>query len=311
MNGLLAQALAAYRLDGAEAVFLQHNENLTYRVADQYLLRIHTPAPGVYAPSTADDRRAELALLQHLRLRGMAVQQPVPAASGDMVAILPDGTAATLLHWLPGQVLSSKDYTPGLCFAAGEMTFRLHQAAEGFAHPCLRTYDEAEALAKADLLRSMVQRHRLGSEHADILCAACRMVAQSFAASADKPIAIHNDLSASNILQTETGPVPIDFSLCGLGLPMTDLGMLLAGFGSTAQRSTAVRGYQADGGIFRHQEMEAGFIYGLLGALVFHADTWPKEPWFAEKLLPWERMELLPFIEGKPFFDTEMNFIYL
>ena len=50
---------------------------------------------------------------------------------------------------------------------------------------------------------------------------------------------------------------------------------------------------------------------GLLGALVFHADTWPKEPWFAEKLLRWEHMELLPFIEGKPFFDSEMNFIYL
>lgn len=311
MNSLLRQALAAYQMEHADAVFLQHNENLTYRVDDQYLLRIHTPAPGIHAPSTPDHRRAELAFLRHLQSRGLNVQEPVPAPTGDLVAILPNGTATTLLRWLPGQVLPAREYTPELCYAAGEMALHLHQAAAGFTHPMLRRYDKDEAFDKAGLLTDMVQRHHLGAEHADILCAACKKTGESFASSADTSIAIHNDLSASNMLLTPAGPAPIDFSLCGMGLPMTDLGMLLAGFGSTAQRSAAVRGYQAAGGHFRHAEMEAGFIYGLLGALVFHADTWPKEPWFAEKLLRWEHIELLPFIEGKPFFDSEMNFIYL
>ncbi len=311
MSELLAQALACYGLTDAKAEFLQHNENLTYRVADEFLLRIHSPAPGVYAPCTVENRRAELAFLAHLSNHGLNVQQPLPTLSGDMVAILPDGTAATLLRWLPGQVISGKDYTAKLCFQAGEMTARLHHASAGFTHSSLRAYDAADAHAKAELLAAMVQRHQLGNEHADILHAACQAVAQSFATSADTPIAIHDDLSPSNILQTENGLIPIDFSLCGTGLPMTDLGMLLAGFNSTSQRHAAVRGYQAAGGILRHREMEAGYIHGLLGAFVFHADTWPKEPWFPARLIRWENELLLPFSQGKPILDGEMNLIYL
>lgn len=311
MSELLCQALSCFGLEGAEAIFLQHNENLTYRIHDTYLLRIHSPAPGVYAPCTIENRRAELAFLAHLNSHGMIVQQPQPTPSGDLVAFLPDGTAATLLRWLPGQVVSGKDYTPEMCFHAGRMTADLHQAAAGFTHPGLRAYNEADTRAKAELLTAMVQRHQLGNEHADILRAACEAVAQSFTTSQDAPIAIHDDLSPSNILQTEDGLVPIDFSLCGIGLPMTDLGMLLAGFNSTVQRSAAVKGYQAAGGVLRHREMEAGFIHGLLGAFVFHADTWPKEPWFPARLIRWENEMLLPFAQGKPIFDDEMNFLHL
>lgn len=311
MTDLLRQALTYYGLDGAEAVLLQHNENLTYRVAGQYLLRIHTPAPGVHAPCTVANRQAELAFLQHLRKQGLPVQTPIPNTDGALVSILPDGTPATLLQWLPGHTLPGKDYTSDHCFRAGEMTARLHQASQSFTHPQLRRYDQADALAKADLLADMVQRHHLGDDHAAILRAACQAVGQSFADSQDAPFAIHNDLSPSNIVQTPSGPVPIDFSLCGLGLPMTDVGMLLAGFNSTAQRSAIIRGYQAAGGTLRHRELEAGYIYGLLGAFVFHADTWPQEPWFPARLLRWEQELLLPFTRGEAIFDTEMNFTHL
>lgn len=311
MSDWLTHALACYGLEGAEAVFLQHNENLTYRINDAYLLRIHIPAPGVYAPCTIENRRAELALLAHLNGHGMNVQQPRSTLSGDLVAILPDGTAATLLQWLPGQVIPGKDYTEDLCFQAGQMTARLHQAAAGFDHPGMRNYDDADAFAKADLLTAMVQHHQLGDEHTDILRAACEAVGHSFSTSVDTPIAIHDDLSPSNILQTKDGLAPIDFSLCGTGCPMTDLGMLLAGFNSTMQRSAAVRGYIAAGGILRHREMEAGYVHGLLGALVFHADTWPPEPWFLQRLLRWEKELLVPFAQGKSIFDPDMNFIHL
>lgn len=311
MSELLAHAFACYGLEGAEAVFLQHNENLTYRINDAYLLRIHIPAPGVYAPCTIENRRAELALLAHLNSHGMNVQRPQPTPAGDLVALLPDGTAATLLQWLPGQVIPGRNYTEELCFQAGQMTARLHQAAAGFDHPGMRTYDEADALVKADLLTAMVQRRQLGNEHTEILRAACEAVGHSFSASADPPIAIHDDLSPSNILQTEDGLAPIDFSLCGIGSPMTDLGMLLAGFNSTVQRNAAIRGYVAAGGILRHREMEAGYIHGLLGALVFHADTWPTEPWFPDRLLRWEKELLIPFARGEAVFDPAMNFIHM
>lgn len=311
MSEMLTAALEAYGLDGARAELIRHNENLTYCIDHTYLLRIHLPAPGVHAPCTMENRRGELAFLAHLRSCGMTVQEPVATRGGNMVALLPDGTAATLLRWLPGHVLPGKEYTKDLCRQIGEMTARLHQASQGFAHPGLRAYDEADAHAKAELLAAMVQRHHLGDEHAVVLRAACDTVGHCFACSEDAIIAIHDDLSPSNILLTADAPVPIDFSLCGMGHPMTDVGMLLAGFNSTAQRSAIVQGYQGGGGNLLHRELEAGFIHGLLGALVFHADTWPLEPWFPARLVRWEKEMLLPFAQGKSILDSEMNFIYL
>lgn len=311
VGDILTAALEAYGLSGAKVELIRHNENMTYCVEERYLLRIHSPAPGIHAPSTIEDRRGELAFLAHLRNHGFPVQEPLPALNGDMVAVLSDGTAATLLRWLPGHVLPGQEYTEALCFQVGEMTARLHRASQGFAHPGLRAYDEADTREKADLLTVMAQRHHLGDEHAAILRAACDAVGQCFAASEDAIIAIHDDLAPSNILLTGGGPVPIDFSLCGMGRPMTDAGMLLAGFNSTVQRRAIVQGYQAAGGVLRHRELEAGFIHGLLGALVFHADTWPQEPWFPPRLLRWEKEMLCPFAQGKSILDADMNFIYL
>ena len=307
----LSEALTLYGLDHAHAVFLQHNENLTYRVNDVYLLRIHSPAPGIHAPCTPAQRRAELAFLTHLQCQGIPVQEPIPTPSGDTVALLADGTAATLLRWLPGEVLPMKDYTPGMCTCLGRLAETLHRAARGFDHPDLRRYDAPAALAKVHQLTDMVERHHLGQAYADLLSAACQAVAECVVASPDVPIPIHNDLSASNILQTPEGPVPIDFSLCGLGQPMTDLGMLLASCHSTVQRKAVVDGYTQAGGILRHRELEAGYIDGLLGAFVFHADTWPREPWFPDRLRRWDKELLCPFAEGRPILDSSMNLIHL
>ena len=311
MSTLLPSALASYGLEGAEAMFLQHNENLTYRVDNRYLLRIHTPAKGIYAPATTGDRQIELAFLRHLHSRGMPVQLPIPDRQGSMVTLLPDGSAATLLCWLPGQTLSGMEQTEELCTSVGEMTARLHHASRGFAAPGIRAYDAAQCRHTGEILAAMVQRHHLGDEHTAILRQACQAVGECFSSSADQPLVIHDDLSPSNILLTASGLVPIDFSLCGLGLPMTDVGMLLAGFSSALGRKSIVRGYAAAGGVVRHRELEAGFLHGLLCALVFHADTWPQEPWFPQRLRRWEQEEILPFCEGRPFLDGDMKLIYL
>lgn len=311
MNALLQEALALYGLAGAQAMFLQHNENLTYRVGDRFLLRIHSPAAGIHAPSTVEDRRIELAFLQHLRAHGMPVQEPIPNAKGEFVSILADGTAATLMTWVPGRDLSGMEHTGELCFRIGEMTARLHRASRGFTMPGIRAYDAAQCQRMEGKLAAMVQRHRLENEYAATLQNACRAVAESFTSSSDDLLAIHDDLSPSNILETDSGLIPIDFSLCGMGRPMTDVGMLVAGFNSTLRRSAILRGYEAAGGVLRRRELEAGFIHGLLCAFVFHADTWPLEPWFADRLRRWKQEMLQPFSEGKPIFDEAMNFIYI
>ena len=40
------EALAHYNITATEIELLRHNENLTYRVGNEYLLQIHEPAEG-------------------------------------------------------------------------------------------------------------------------------------------------------------------------------------------------------------------------------------------------------------------------
>ena len=40
------EALAHYNISATEIELLRHNENLTYRVGNEYLLQIHEPAEG-------------------------------------------------------------------------------------------------------------------------------------------------------------------------------------------------------------------------------------------------------------------------
>ena len=43
------EALAHYNISATEIELLRHNENLTYRVGNEYLLQIHEPAGGFSA----------------------------------------------------------------------------------------------------------------------------------------------------------------------------------------------------------------------------------------------------------------------
>lgn len=286
---MLTDALHAFGLDSAEAVFLQHNENLTYRVEGRYLLRVHKAAEGVHVDHSPDIRRAEMAFLRHLADKGMNVQRPIAEA------ILPDGTMATLLTWLEGRSLTNDDLTEDCCRGLGRMVSNLHRAAEGFQHPGVRRYDAALYLRMADQLDGI-----LGCR--DIPQGACAAVARRIGNGAR--IVIHADLSPSNILLTPDGLVPIDFSLCGLGHPMLDLGIMLASLCSPAQMKAVCEGY----GTVSPPELEAGFAAGLLGCFSLHPN-WSKEPWFHERLERWERQILSPIAEGRPMFNPDMTFM--
>ena len=109
----LSETLSRYGLEGANAEFIRHNENLTYNIGGEYLLRIHKPKDGFSAESVFCGydrtalRRTELELLKHLHDKGMTVQLPVQNADGDLVTVLSDGTAATMLKWIEGRMFDA------------------------------------------------------------------------------------------------------------------------------------------------------------------------------------------------------------
>ena len=300
---LLAEALQAFGLTHAE--FIQQHENAVYRADGQYLLRIHQAAEGLHVVHDPALRQAELAFLTHLADAGMHVQRPTAEAT------LSDGTQATLLTWLEGHPLSEADFTPDMQRQIGAMTARLHQAAAGFHHDNLRRFDAAHVADFADALRRMGTRHHLNMDEIAVACQAARVIAAQLDRAADEFIPIHCDLSRSNILLTESGPAPIDFSLCGVGHPMHDLGILLGNVRSQAERHAIAEGYTSAGGRINLPLLDAGYTLGLLEALVFHADVWPQEDWFAPRLTRWVKEQLLPLAEGKSLLNCDMRLINL
>lgn len=298
MNALLTEALQVFGLTHAE--FIQQHENAVYRADDKYLLRIHKAAAGLHVDHAPALRQAELALLTHLADAGMNVQRPIAEAT------LSDGTQATLLTWLEGHHITEAEFTPDMQRQIGAMTARLHQAAAGFRHESTRSYDAAHVARLADALRQMGERHHLNMNEVAVACQAARVIEARLSSVSDEFVAIHCDLSQSNILLTENGPVPIDFSLCGLGHPMHDLGILLGNTSTQAQRKAMAEGYTAAGGRIDLPLLDAGYTLGLLEALDFHADVWPKEPWFAPRLTRWVDEQLRPLAEGKPILNEDM-----
>lgn len=303
MNALLQEALKAFGL--TQAYFIQQHENAVYRADRRYLLRIHKASEGLHVDHAPALRRAELALLTHLADAGMNVQRPLGEAT------LSDGTHATLLTWLEGHHITEAEFTPDMQRQIGTMTARLHRAAAGFQHENLRRYDAAHIARLTDALRQMGKRHHLNMDEIAVACQAASVIAERMGSAAEAFVPIHCDLSQSNILLTKDGPVPIDFSLCGIGHPMHDLGILLGNTSTQAQRSAMAEGYQAAGGHINLPLLDAGYTLGLLEALDFHADVWPREEWFAPRLTRWVKEQLQPLAEGKPLLDENMYLLNL
>lgn len=300
MNALLTEALRAFGLDGAEAAFLQQHENAVYRVDSKYLLRIHKAADGLHADHVPEKRLAELAFLTHLFNAGMHVQRPLAEA------VLSDGTMATLLTWLEGHHITEAEFTPEMQHQIGTMTARLHQTARGFQHPAMRRYDAAHVVQTAAELRRMGERYDLNPDDIAVTCQAAQVIENRLRSAVGEFVPIHCDLSQSNILLTADGLAPIDFSLFGLGHPMHDLGILLGNVSTLVQRKAIAEGYAQAGGRIDLPLLDAGLTLGLLEALVFHADVWPREPWFAPRLTRWVNEMLRPLAEGKPLLDENM-----
>ena len=303
MNQLLNEALQAFGL--THATFIQQHENAVYRADERYLLRIHKAAEGLHVTHDPALRQAELTLLAHLADAGLNVQRPIAEAT------LSDGTMTTLLTWLEGHPFTEAEFTTDMQRQIGAMTARLHQAAAGFQHDAMRRYDAAYVARLVGALRQMGERHHLNMDEIAVICEAARIIEHRLSKVSGELIPIHCDLSQSNILLTKSGPVPIDFSLCGVGHPMHDLGVLLGNTSTQAQRFAMAEGYNAAGGRIDLPLLDAGYTLGLLEALDFHGDVWPREPWFPARLTRWVKEQLQPLAEGKPLLDENMYLVNL
>ena len=89
---------------------------------------------------------------------------------------------------------------------------------------------------------------------------------------------------------------------------MQDLGFLIGNTKLLAhqERKNIVDGFLSAGGRIDLPLLDAGYTLGLLEALAFHADVWPKETWFAPRLTRWVNEQLRPLAEGNSLLNEDM-----
>lgn len=308
---LILRALERYGLERQPWRILRHNENLTVRVGEAYLLRIHRPAAGIHMEpllSGTDPlalRKTEVALLRHLGKKGLTVQRPLADRTGRDVTLLPDGTAATMLTWLPGEPLAPEKLTEALCLRLGAMVAELHRAAADFQGAETLRYDRALcSRLRADFSR-MYRAGCLDRRRLSLLEAACDVVAEGL--TSGEGTTIHADLSLGNLLLTEQGPAAIDFSLSGWGHPMLDLAGLMGLTTKTELRQALAAGFTAGGGRIDRPMLDRCCCLRVLINLALYLESRWREPAFAEWLEESCRHVFRPLAAGREIFREDLS----
>ena len=140
------EALAHYNITATEIELLRHNENLTYRVGNEYLLQIHEPTEGFSAEFFYDgvDRveiyKSELDFQTYLKKQSMQIREAVENRYGELITKLQNGTYVTVSKWLDGESLDKLELNDAICYQIGDMLARLHQKAKGFRVSPVKTY---------------------------------------------------------------------------------------------------------------------------------------------------------------------------
>jgi len=274
----LAQAaLAQYALDSATLTFQGDSENTTFRVHAgggdaRFLLRRHKPEQQAH--HTELSLRSEMDWLTALRAdTDVIAPGPVANLNGGWVTDA-GGALWTLTAWVEGQFLTDQR-APSRAFRAGAALARLHRHGETWARP----RDFTRPRHDAGALREHLETYRraagdgllTGDDLAVIEAAGERMFAtMDIVGEAPSDFGlIHGDFHNRNYLFRRGEVRPIDFSLCGDGYYLADLGYALCGL---YHRSAGLAGYQSIRRLSpSHLPLiEPFMVSGILGETAFH-----------------------------------------
>lgn len=299
---LARQVLYAYQLEHADIRFIRHNENATFQVdtSDQrFLLRLHTPA----LHSFTGPQHGRLAVESELRwLNGLnrdtrlLIPRPVRTPAGAWTTAV--GTeqrsviAASLLVWQAGAPFDQTAPAAARHAAAlGASLAHLHDYATHWIAPASfkrpvygveHTHTFARMLAPA-------QRLGIASVEESALVAATfaeieRIIEQQ-PRDGEHYGMIHGDLHAGNVLVDGAAVKLIDFSMCGLGPYVLDVGYCLAGLkpklhspflGAYSQlRPIKVEAMRA---------VEAFAVQGRFGSYAFLLERAEEQEWLKRRL---------------------------
>ena len=315
-HNYIQEALAHYNITVPEIELLRHNENLTYRVGNEYLLQIHEPVEGFSTEffyegvERIEIYKAELAFQAHLKKQGMQIREAVENCHGERITKLQNGTYVTVSKWLEGESLDKFELNAEICYQIGEMLACLHQKAKGFWVSPVKSYGKQHCECTKKRIQAL-ENQGLSSEFSAIMQKCCDCARVVLEKARDEFHMIHGDLSASNILQTPDGLVPIDFSFFGMGHPMYDLAVLFGNIGGLMRRQQMAEGYRDAGGTIRYDVLDACFVLTLLDCLGIHYEQWSKQEWFAPRMQRWYQENLEPYVQGERIYADDLYLLHV
>ncbi|MBS4220544.1 phosphotransferase [Bacillus sp. FJAT-49711] len=289
---LLNDILLQYDMPYVKANLVRHNENMTYCIDDKYLLRIHKSKPGFNTAHFDNDvitmkrHENELEFLRHLHANGLYVQLPIKNIDDKLVTVHKDGTVATMLTWLPGRTLNKDDLTDHFGYDLGKMLGRMHRAAEGYYANEVIHYDQKLCQKLISFLSAYYNNGKLDKKYFESMSNALELIGDRLKQA--ESIFLHTDLSLSNILITDKGLVPIDFSLFGYSSPMLDFGSVFSFVNEADCRKSIIMGYEeVMGVIVNESEIDYYVAFQILLGIILHYELWVTKDWFIKRLPEW------------------------
>lgn len=306
---LLNNALQQYGMPLAKAELIRHNENMTYCIDNNYLLRIHKSKDGFNTASFYKDvniikiHENELKFLEHLKNYGICVQSPIKNIDNELVTVLKDGTSATMLTWLPGRIINKNDLTEELGYELGKMVGKIHVAAKNYHSDYFISYDQELCQRLIEFLFSYYISGKLDKKYYEAMTNALKLIGDKLKQSEGEYILLHSDLSLSNILITDDGLTPIDFSLLGYSNPMLDFGSIYCFVDEISCRHRIIEGYQKITGCkIDINQIDFYFALQILLGIVLHYELWMNEDWFLKRLPEWCNNTFIPLVKSRGYF---------
>ncbi len=232
-------ALDAYNLTDAPRTFLQHSENVTFKVDGPdgtRVLRIHAPSTAWMGKHGVDVAmvNSEMLWLEALRREmDLPVPQPLHNRDGQFVTSVAKGKRkfnCTLLEWLEGEPYRRELESEENVAQMGALVGKLHQfgckwqAPSGFVRP---KRDGAYFKKALEALRVTTEDGRASYRDFKSLETAIETLIQMMRRKKNRGanVLLHGDLHKGNFLYHQGQMRLIDFSMSATGSALFDLGV--------------------------------------------------------------------------------------
>ncbi|MDP6514650.1 MAG: phosphotransferase [SAR202 cluster bacterium] len=291
-NDVAKQALTEYDLQNHTLTFIQHSDNVTFKVEgpglDAYLLRLHIPVTSAMGTHGADPGAvtSELQWLEALSQdTDLILQKPVRNRTGLLVTQVAVDNAdmpvnCTLLRWLEGQPYHRDLETPQTARQIGEILAKLHIHAEQWGTPegFERPARDIEYFQRVlNNIQPALNDGRISpSDYSEFETSVALMIEnlRSLDVSRQTHGIMHSDTHKGNMLHHDGAIRLIDFSFSSFGNFMFDLSVSFSDM-KPELRGAFLDGYQRLRNLPDDHEslVEGFFVGGMVGTFSYWVDN--------------------------------------